>query len=77
LSYQDDAAALSVSDTGEGIDEEEIAAVFDRFYHSDAYRSSNGVGLYLVKLIADKHGFKLEVKSRKGSGTTFLLTGIS
>lgn len=62
---------LQIADNGKGIEPDELQNVFERFYHSDMYKSSRGVGLYLVKLIAAKHGWVLNITSRKSEGTVF------
>lgn len=62
---------LQIADNGKGIEPDELQNVFERFYHSDMYKSSRGVGLYLVKLIAAKHGWLLNIISRKSEGTVF------
>lgn len=66
-------AILSVSDDGIGMDEADIPKIFDRFYRSDASRSieGTGLGLSMVKKIADLHGAKVEVESELGKGSTF------
>ncbi len=65
--------ALSIEDTGIGIDERELKAVFDRFYRGDASRSTEGfgLGLALAKRVCDLHGWRISVKSEKGKGTAF------
>src|SRR5262249_44307878 len=67
---------ISVRDTGSGIAEEHLPRVFDRFYRADASRSSagTGLGLALVKSIADLHGGTATIQSRVGHGTTVTLT---
>jgi len=72
-------AAIShvvIEDTGCGIAPEHIPRVFDRFYRADASRSSEGtgLGLALVKSIADLHGGSATVKSEVGRGTIVTLT---
>ena len=72
-------AILSVIDTGIGIAAEKLPFIFDRFYQVDASRTQlpdfendgSGLGLSLVKLIADAHNAMLNVKSVEGKGTTF------
>lgn len=65
---------LSVTDTGCGIPEEYLEKVFDRFFMVDKSRSSKsggkGLGLSLVKNIAETHNLKLDVESSVGRGTT-------
>ena len=64
-----------VRDTGSGIAPEHLPRVFDRFYRGDASRSSagTGLGLALVKSIADLHGGSARIESELGSGTTVTL----
>jgi two-component system heavy metal sensor histidine kinase CusS len=66
---------ISVSDTGNGISEEHLAHVFDRFYRADMSRSSNGagLGLALVKSIAELHGGSVTIHSQVNCGTTVIL----
>lgn len=64
---------LTVSDTGIGMTPEEQKHIFDRFYRAEDSRTSGGfgLGLALVKRIADVHGWKIDVESKKDIGTTF------
>jgi len=62
-------ALLEVSDTGVGIDEEARAHLFDAFFTTRS--QGTGIGLAVVKRIADDHGFSIEVDSARGSGATF------
>ncbi len=69
---------LIVTDTGVGIDEENLARIFERFYqeaNSGATTSpGTGIGLALTKkLIQQLHG-QIEVSSKKGRGSTFKVT---
>ena len=66
---------VSVSDTGEGIPAEHIERVFDRFYRVDSSRSTKGagLGLALVKSIAELHGGSATLRSEVGRGTTVTL----
>lgn len=68
-------AAIHVSDTGAGIPEEEQAKVFQRFYRGEAHREEEGVGigLYLVRQIAQGQGGYVKVSARPGAGSTFSL----
>ena len=67
-------AVLKVADTGSGIAQKDIAHIFDRFYTTRASRSdSNGVGLSLVKEIAELHHATISVDSELGNGSTFTL----
>ena len=68
-------AQIVITDTGCGIAPEHISRIFDRFYRVDASRSSEGtgLGLALVKSIADLHGGSIAVVSEVGRGTRFAL----
>jgi two-component system heavy metal sensor histidine kinase CusS len=67
---------ISVKDTGSGIAAEHLPRVFDRFYRADSARSSegSGLGLALVKSIADLHGGSATIESKPGRGTIVTLT---
>jgi signal transduction histidine kinase len=69
---------LSIKDMGEGLEAEQLSAVFDRFYRVDKSRSretgGTGLGLAIVKAIAEAHGGKVEARSTgKGHGSEFLV----
>jgi two-component system heavy metal sensor histidine kinase CusS len=66
---------ISIRDSGSGIAPEHLPRVFDRFYRGDASRSSagTGLGLALVKSIADLHGGTAKIDSAIGRGTTVTL----
>ncbi len=66
---------LSVVDTGEGLPAEHTAHVFDRFYKVEASRAGgggSGLGLSIVKAIAERHGGSVSVESRPGR-TAFMV----
>ncbi len=64
---------LSVTDTGVGIPEEAKQHIFDRFFQADTSRSRDGfgLGLALVKRIADLHRWSVDFESKTSAGTTF------
>jgi signal transduction histidine kinase len=70
---------LSVSDEGPGIDPDHLPRVFDRFYKTDASRTGvaggSGLGLSIVKAIAERHGAHVTVDSRPGR-TVFEIVGL-
>lgn len=70
------AAEISVTDTGCGIEPKHLPRIFDRFYRADSSRSSRGtgLGLALVKSIADLHAGSATVESKVGRGTTITLS---
>ncbi len=69
---------LVVRDTGLGIEKEEQRRIFDRFYRGDKARShgegGTGLGLALVKQIAEVHHGTVEVASVAGEGSSFAVT---
>jgi signal transduction histidine kinase len=71
-------ALISVTDTGLGIPQEEIAHVFERFrrVRSGAAQSipGTGLGLTIVKQIVEMHGGKIWVESAVGHGSSFHFT---
>ena len=68
-------SAIHVSDTGPGIPEEEQPRVFQRFYRGAEHTAEEGVGLglYLVRQIAEGQGGYVKVSSQMGVGSTFSL----
>ncbi len=67
--------SFQIDDTGIGIPETEIVKIFERFYRVDRTRAkgSSGLGLSIVKSVIDLHGGKIEVKSKVGSGSSFIV----
>jgi len=70
-------ARVEVADTGIGMPPDVLSHVFERFYRADPARSSNargvGLGLSLVKWIADRHDAVVQAASEPGRGSTFTL----
>lgn len=68
---------LFIIDTGEGIPEENVPYIFERYYQAPntTYKTQEGfgIGLALVKEIIDKHDAKIEVKSKTDVGTQFII----
>jgi len=63
---------LLIADTGVGIAAKDIDTIFDRFKKSGpAEGEGYGLGLSIVKSIAQYHGMRIEVKSEYGKGTVF------
>src|SRR5690348_1190955 len=68
-------AAISVTDTGIGIDPEDQPHVFERFYRSDKARdrdqAGSGLGLAIAKWIVETHSGEIATASQPGMGSTF------
>ena len=63
---------LLVADTGAGIPAEEISRIFDPFFTTK--RTGTGLGLSVTYGIIQEHGGTVDVQSRPGAGTTFILS---
>ena len=68
-------ARIDVEDTGPGVEEEELGKLFQRFYRGGASSQAEGVGvgLYLVRQIAQGQGGYVKVFSKPGRGAKFSL----
>jgi signal transduction histidine kinase len=67
--------AVTVGDTGDGIDPDDIPFIFDRFYRGDKSRSrmtgGSGLGLTIARGLVVAHGGEIRVESEVGEGTSF------
>ncbi|MGE5329329.1 MAG: sensor histidine kinase [Deltaproteobacteria bacterium] len=77
VKQEDDFIKFAVRDNGQGIPEEDLAHVFDKFYRGDRTRQNDGgtgLGLNIAKSLVELHGGKIWVESKRGEGTSFYLT---
>lgn len=65
---------LKVQDTGIGIDEKVQSDIFKRYQRENEERGGFGIGLNIVLAICKKYKIKLGLESKKGEGSTFILT---
>ena len=76
-SRSDGKVILSVRDTGEGIAEEDLGAIFDRFQRADKSRHAEsgetGLGLAIVKALVEAHHGSVRAESTLGAGTTIFI----
>lgn len=72
---QSERVALRVTDTGSGIAQEDMAKLFERYYHVDrgqaGVAAGTGLGLAIVRRIVELHGSAIRVESTLGQGATF------
>jgi len=71
--YDNGEVALQVRDTGIGINKERMGRLFRRFgsFNEDASKPSTGIGLSIVKEMADKHRARITVESEENRGSRF------
>ncbi|GIT98365.1 HAMP domain-containing sensor histidine kinase [Sulfurovum sp. TSL1] len=65
---------LKVKDTGVGIDKKVQDDIFKRYYRENDERGGFGIGLNIVLSICKEYKIKLDLESKKGEGSTFILT---
>jgi len=66
-------ALLSVADDGEGIPPEKLPFIFEEFYKASESSNGTGIGLALIKAVAELHKGSVNVESTLGKGATFVL----
>ena len=80
ISKEEKYTVLEIRDEGIGIPEYDIDRVFEPFFTGENGRrikKSSGIGLYICKLIAEKLGHKIHIKSKVGQGTIVKLRYLS
>ncbi len=75
LEHHDDWVTVTIRDTGIGIGAAELPRIFEQFFRASSAKDfgivGTGVGLAIVKRVADLHGGTVNVSSVLGQGTTF------
>jgi signal transduction histidine kinase len=74
LDREDTWAAVTVTDTGEGIPAEDLSRIFERFYQADKSRRRKGgagLGLSITHEVVQRHGGEIAVESVVGLGSRF------
>jgi signal transduction histidine kinase len=78
LSWHGDHVELAVLDTGTGIPEQELPRVFERFHRVEGAQGrsieGSGIGLALVRELAELHAGSVKVSSEQGRGTAFVVS---
>lgn len=74
--WNDNNLVVSVADKGPGIPPESLSRLFERFYRVPGQEKHNGTGLGLtiVKSVAEAHGGRAWVESQLGKGSTFYIS---
>lgn len=78
ISQNDGHAQIIVGDNGTGIEDNEKAHIFDRFYRAETSRGKSGpdghgIGLALARKIVDLHQGTIQVQSKKDKGSEFII----
>lgn len=75
LQQEDHQLTLKIKDYGIGIEQKETHKIFDKFYRAPGRNKIKGMGLglYIVKQIIDFHNGSIQVESKMGEGTTFVV----
>ena len=73
LRVEDDKLRLDVRDTGKGIEKDEAAKIFERFFQAKGAASGTGIGLALVKSFVELHHGEVWVESELGKGSDFIV----
>jgi signal transduction histidine kinase len=74
--FTDDEISVSIQDTGLGIPEDSLPHLFQKFYRvreHEGKASGTGLGLSICKQIIQGHNGRIEVKSKMGVGTAFVI----
>ena len=74
--YDDYYLYVKISDTGSGIPQDKLPLIFEPFYRVNGQQEKqrgSGLGLTFSKKIMDAHEGRIEVSSKEGEGTTFVL----
>ncbi len=77
LKHVDNHAEIRISNTGQGISQDDLKRVFERFYRTDTSRSrqtgGTGLGLSIARWIGEQHGGTVELESELGATTTAIV----
>lgn len=69
-----DSVRIEIQDTGDGIEEDKIKLIFDKYYRSENHKREvvgTGLGLSIVKAILKMHNYDYGVNSKLGEGSVF------
>ena len=72
-----DKGDLMVVDTGDGLTDAELALLTQRFWRKSSQNAGQGLGLALVKLLLEQHGFSIQFSHHSPRGLKVSITSIS
>ena len=71
--FEDKSVAIRISDTGEGIAEEDLPRIYSPDFTTKPIGKGTGLGLSSVKTMVDAYSGDIRVESKRGKGTTFII----
>ncbi|MBL3654992.1 sensor histidine kinase [Fulvivirga sediminis] len=71
VTVDEEKAIIEIEDNGEGIEASKMPHIFDMFYRATEKSEGSGLGLYIVKKVADKLNAEIKVRSEELEGTNF------
>ncbi len=74
LFVEDENAIVTITDTGEGIRDENKLKIWEPYFSTKAPGEGTGLGMSIIKKVVDAHNGEIEVQSVYGEGTTFKVT---
>ena len=74
ITRHSDAVEIAVTDHGPGLSDAARSRMFDRYWRGTADGDGGGLGLALVREVAERHGGRAEAKTTKGSGLSVTMT---
>jgi signal transduction histidine kinase len=69
----DESPALHIIDRGRGIPMADRERIFERFHRADRRTGGSGLGLYIVRRVAEAHNAKVSIEDAPGGGSVFVL----
>jgi|GEM_PF-5134997 len=72
--FENERVYISISDNGKGIEDKHLRRIFEPFFTTKGVGKGTGLGLAVVYGIIERHGGEIEVQSKTGKGTTFMIT---
>jgi signal transduction histidine kinase len=72
--YSGKRVILEIADTGCGMDEDVLEKIYDPLFTTKEPGKGTGLGLFVVKQVADECGWEIEARSKRMEGTVFKIT---